>query len=204
MVASHDVAKWLMDHNPSLASGYLDENVRLNQLLYFSNLMYYCVTQENMIDEDFVASKQGPLVLGVCRDYQNKKITQKQNIQDPIVKQVLNIINFVYGYASKQAIIKELKGHAIWKEQQYQLASYPKLHFENVEEDLVDYFKGLYQAYDGFDFSNIKSEKINGNVYFYFQDAFEMTDEIVDWLFTLDHDDNPKFLENKNGKIVIY
>ena len=37
---THEVAKWFIYNNPELAYGYLDENVKLNKLLYFSNLMF--------------------------------------------------------------------------------------------------------------------------------------------------------------------
>lgn len=43
MLTAHKVAKWFIFHNPELASGFIDENIKVNKLLYFSNLMYICV-----------------------------------------------------------------------------------------------------------------------------------------------------------------
>ena len=36
MLNSNDLTKWFIYHNPELSSGYIDENTKVNKLLYFS------------------------------------------------------------------------------------------------------------------------------------------------------------------------
>ena len=69
MLKAHDVAKWFIYKNPELASGYIDENTKVNKLLYFSNLMYRCVEDDRLISDDFIAFPNGPVVYSVYRDY---------------------------------------------------------------------------------------------------------------------------------------
>lgn len=62
MLSGNEVARWFIFHNPELASGYIDENTKINKLLYFSNLMYYCIHNEYLIKDEFVAFPNGPVV----------------------------------------------------------------------------------------------------------------------------------------------
>ena len=53
------------------------------------------------------------------------------------------------------------------------------------------------------DFSKLIKDKINNNVYYYFKDSFDMTDEIIEKLSTFDKYDEPKFLEMIDGELVV-
>ena len=53
MITGNVTAKWFIFHNPELASGYIDENIKVNKLVYFSKLMglepiiFFCIITEN-------------------------------------------------------------------------------------------------------------------------------------------------------------
>jgi len=118
---THEVAKWFIYNNPELAYGYLDENVKLNKLLYFSNLMYYCVEKENLLDEEFIAFPKGPVVFSIYRDYRFKGLNAMP-ISDDVrnlgseQRQILNIISFVYGNKDANELIDETHRHSLWKD----------------------------------------------------------------------------------------
>lgn len=206
MLTGNEVAKWFIFHNPELASGYIDENTKINKLLYFSNLMYYCITNENLISDEFVAFPNGPVVFSVYRDYRYNGLNSlPQEIITPNETQlkVLNIINFIYGNASTDELVNESHTHSLWKNVQHLIPNNPKIEFENVEPELVAYNRALYNTYAGLDFSNIVKEKIKNNIYYYFKDSFDMTDEIIAKLSSFDKYDEPKFLEIIDGELVV-
>lgn len=206
MLSGNEVAKWFIFHNPELASGYIDENTKINKLLYFSNLMYYCINNKNLINEDFIAFPNGPVVFSVYRDYRYNGLNSlPQQIITPteIQLKILNIINFIYGNASTDELVNESHTHSLWKDVQHLIPNNPKIEFKNVEPELVAYNKALYNTYADIDFSNIVKEKIKNNIYYYFKDSFDMTDEIIDKLSTFDKYDEPKFLEIIDGELVV-
>lgn len=206
MLSGNEVAKWFIFHNPELASGYIDENTKINKLLYFSNLMYYCINNKNLINEDFIAFPNGPVVFSVYRDYRYNGLNSlPQQIITPteIQLKILNIINFIYGNASTDELVNESHTHSLWKDVQHLIPNNPKIEFKNVEPELVAYNKALYNIYADIDFSNIVKEKIKNNIYYYFKDSFDMTDEIIDKLSTFDKYDEPKFLEIIDGELVV-
>ena len=65
MLTAHEAAKWFIFNNPDLASGYIDENTKVNKLLYFSNLMYKCVEGDRLISDEFGVILS-LFVFGVC------------------------------------------------------------------------------------------------------------------------------------------
>ena len=206
MLSGKDVAKWFIFHNPELASGYIDENTKINKLLYFSNLMYYCITNEQLISDEFVAFPNGPVVFSVYRDYRYNGLNSlPQQVISPNEEQlkVLNIVNFIYGNSSTSELVSESHTHSLWKSVQHLIPNNPKIEFENVETELVSYNKALYSTYMSMDFSRLIKDKINNNVYYYFKDSFEMTDDIIERLSTFDKYDEPKFLEMIDGELVV-
>ena len=61
----------------------------------------------------------------------------------------------------------------------------------------------MYKTYSEIDFNKIAKDKICGNVYYYYRDLFEMTDDMIDKLSTFEKFDEPKFLEVINGELVV-
>lgn len=206
MLSGKDITKWFIYHNPELASGYIDENTKINKLLYFSNLMYYCINKENLIDEEFVAFPNGPVIYSVYRDYRYNGLNSlPKEIITPneLQLKVLNIINFVYGNLSTDELVSESHSHSLWKDVSHLIPHNPRIDFQNIEPELVEYNIALYNAYADFDFSNIQKEKINNNIYYYFKDSFCMTEEIIEKLSRLNKNSEPQFLELVNGELVV-
>lgn len=181
---THEVAKWFIYNNPELAYGYLDENVKLNKLLYFSNLMYYCVEKENLLDEEFIAFPKGPVIFSIYRDYRfnglnimpvSDGIKNLENQQ----RQILNIISFVYGNKDANELVDETHKHLLWKDVSCFIPNNPQIDFSKTDSNLIHFFCALYNTYKDFDFSDIKKEKINGNIFYYSKSNFELTDDII-------------------------
>ena len=206
MLKAHDVAKWFIYKNPELASGYIDENTKVNKLLYFSNLMYRCVEDDRLISDDFIAFPNGPVVYSVYRDYRYNglnSLPSNSPMIEGVQKKILEIVNFVYGNYTTQELIDESHSHSQWKSVKNLIPNNPIISFDDVDSDLVSYYQALYKTYSEIDFNKIAKDKICGNVYYYYRDLFEMTDDMIDKLSTFEKFDEPKFLEVINGELVV-
>lgn len=208
MLNAHDVAKWYIYNNPELASGYLDENTKVNKLLYFSNLMYRCVNHENLINESFVAFPNGPVVYSIYRDYRYNGLN-KLPAKDDIVelnkeqKKILDIVNFIYGNSSTKELVDESHTHSMWKNVKHLIPRNPEVSFDNIDKEIVEYQRALYKTYSEVDFSVLKKEKINSNIYYYYSDTFELTEDIIEKLADIERTNEPMFLEIIDGELVV-
>lgn len=206
MIDVKEAAKWFIFHNPELASGYIDENTKINKLLYFSNLMYYCVDHKVLYDEGFVAFPNGPVVFSVYRDYRynglNALPPQSPRIEGRQGK-VLDITNFVYGGMPVEQLVRESHAHSLWRNVRHLIPGNPEIDFSKVEPELAEYNRALYRTYAQMDFDILVKEKICGNIYYYFRDSFVMTDDIVEKLSQLGRYGEPRFLEYIDGELVI-
>ena len=95
------LAKWFMKTNPSLKNGYIDENTKLNKLLFFSSSMYYATQNENLTDEKFEKWDNGPVIRKIYTDYRYNNLSSFPDsdivIEDDEILKILNIINRGYG-----------------------------------------------------------------------------------------------------------
>ena len=206
MIAGNEAAKWFIFHNPELASGYIDENTKINKLVYFSNLMHRCVHNENLISDDFVAFPNGPVVYAIYRDYRYNGLNQLPKAIAPLEKEqekTLNIINFVYGDFLADELVKESHSHSLWKKVEFMIPNNPKIDFNDIDDDLIKYNKNLYDTYSEVNFSELKKEKINGNIYYYIKDGIELTENMIELLSSFEKYDEPKFLEIIDGELVV-
>lgn len=206
MLIGNDVAKWFIFHNPELASGYIDENTKINKLVYFSNLMHRCVHMENLIADDFIAFPNGPVVFSIYRDYRYNGLNRLPETLPPLDKKqekTLNIINFIYGDSPVEKLIEESHTHSLWKKVENMIPNNPKIDFDDIDNELLEYNRNLYNVYSEMNFSNLKKEKIKGNIYYYMADSFSMTDEIINRLLSFDKFYEPKFLEIVEGELVV-
>lgn len=204
---SHSVAKWFIYNNPSLASGYFDENAKLNKLLYFSNLMYHCVNDKSLLDESFVAFPKGPVIKSIYIDYRYNnlgKVPVNDHIEgiDKEQLQILNIINFVYADRPTDSLIEESHNHSLWKDVEKYIPNNPLIDFSNIEPCLIDFYNNLFNAYKDFNFSEIKKEKINGNTFYYKPSNLTMNDEVITELSAYGNFSSPQFLEMVDGELV--
>lgn len=206
MVSGRDVAKWFIFHNPELASGYIDENTKVNKLVYFSNLMHYCVHGGNMICDDFVAFPNGPVVFSVYRDYQYNGLNVMPDriiMLDSEYEKILDIINLVYGGIVASDLVAESHRHSLWKNVSDLIPSNPIIDFSQIDPELEEYYKNMYHMYCDMDFSKLKRERIGGCAYYYMDGEMEITDEVIGILSSMNHNGEPKFLEMIDGELVV-
>lgn len=206
MMYGKEAARWFIFHNPELASGYIDENTKINKLVYFSNLLHRCVHGEDLISDDFVAFPNGPVVYAIYRDYRYNGLNKLPKELAPLggeQEKTLNIINFVYGDALASELVRESHSHSLWKKVEHKIPNNPKIDFGDIDSELVEYNRNLYDTYSEMDFSRLKKEKINGNIYYYIKDEMELSEDMIEKLSFFGQYGEPKFLEVIDGELVV-
>lgn len=195
-------AKWFLNSNPSLRNGYNDGNTKLNKLLYFSNLMFYSVKGENLVEEPFEKWDNGPVIREIYKNYRYNGLDCAGNlyvdIKDKEILQILHIVDFVYGDMSARQLSEESHKSSIWQDaekNQY-------IDFSNIDEKEKKLMTNLYETYANVDFQNLGTEKINGNKYYYDKRDIQMTDELILDLEKLPDNSEPMFLEMIDGELV--
>lgn len=196
------LAKWFLSKNPQLRAGYIDENIKLNKLLYFSYLMYYAVTGRNLTDDKFEKWDNGPVSREIYKEYRYHNLSgfsdAKVDIEDKDVLEFLEIVNFVYSNKTARELSEETHEHSIWIDAEKN----EDIDFRKIAEKEKCLMKNLYATYAGIDFDGIAMEKISGNIYYYDKSNLDMSDEVVSTLEKMEPQSEPMFVEDINGELV--
>lgn len=193
-----EIAKWFLIKNPSLLKGGIDENLKLNILLCFSNLMYLSVYKEKLIDDKFEKFEGYPVVKSVYDEYQYNNLCEsadeKPTILDKKILQVLEINNFVFVDFSLSETTELYKLTEVENEDEIEV--------KNIPQDLKEFMVNLYNLYKDYDFDNIGIELVNGNKYIYFRDELELTEDILNQLKAIEKQNTATFIEMIDGELV--
>ena len=193
-----EIANWFLLKNPSLLKGGIDENLKLNTLLCFSNLMYLSVYKEKLIDDKFEKFEGYPVVKSVYDEYQYNNlcdsVDDKPTILDKKILQILEINNFVFGDFSLSETTELYKLTEVENEDEIEV--------KNIPQDLKEFMVNLYNLYKDYDFDNIGIELVNGNKYIYFKDELELTEDILNQLKAIEKQNTATFIEMIDGELV--
>lgn len=198
----YTLAKWFLSKNPELCGGYVDENTKLNKLLYLTYLMYYAVNETELTNDKFERWDNGPVSREIYTEYRYHGLgnffIDTVEIKDKNILQFLEIVNLVYSNKTARELSAETHGHSIWieaKKNEY-------IDFHKISDKEKCLMKNIYDAYSYIDFDNISMEKIGGNVYYYNKNNIKMSDEIVSMLEQVEFQNDPMFIENIDGELV--
>lgn len=90
-----DIAKWFMNQGLDNPSNSLDGNMKLQKLLFFSQLIYMCQNNgKPMYDDEFNAFEHGMVLEQVRKEYQNNYTTLRESSKQDVVlpEQVLKAL----------------------------------------------------------------------------------------------------------------
>lgn len=195
-------AEWFLGTIPSLQRGYLDENTKLNKLLFFSDLMYSSVNDGNLIDEGFEKWDGGPVIREIYRGYRYENLGSQSNydthISDPEILKIFRIIEFIFGDMSACELSDESHKSGIWK----RATRNEKIDFSTIDPGEKQWMCNLYSLYADFDFDNCGIEKVNGNKYFYDKKNMSITDDVLSQLEQIKEKQDPMFIEMIDGGLV--
>ncbi len=197
-----EIANWFVFKNPSILKGGNDENLKLNTLLYCSNLMYLSVFEKKLIDDKFENFEGYPVVKSIYDEYQYNNLCEsadeKPTILDKKILQILEINNFV----NADLTLSELNDMCNKLKILTLVENKGMIDNENIPQDLKEFMVNLYNLYKNYDFDNIEVVIVNGNKYIYFKDELEITEDIMNQLKAIEKQNTTNFIEMIDGELV--
>jgi uncharacterized phage-associated protein len=182
-----DLIGWFIKKDNTLNRLGLDEKVKLQKLLYYSQAMHYAVYGTPLFSERIEAWAHGPVVPAAypAHEYTTllddaQKLTNEEidSRFDDRVKAVLNVVNYVYGTKTG----KELE-HLSHEEGPWNKVKKQALNRENPEitkEEIRTYYaplKDVFEAFSSFSFDNRKTIRVNNNNFTYNEDEINLEEQ---------------------------
>lgn len=197
-----DISKWFIYHNPQLVYSY--ENMKLNKLLYFTQLYYYVLFNKKLFNEDFEHWDNGPVIETIYRDYKyndlrnkvEKEELNKELFEEPLNK-FLNVINLMFSNSSGDELSEETHEHNLWLDTKKN----EKLDFTKIDDKLREEVLFSYNLYKDIDYENLFKLELSNNVFYYDKD-FNLTEQDKEYLSGLNFMGETFFIEKINGEIV--
>lgn len=145
--SAENIAEWILNKNAKNRSNGIENdgitNLKLQKLLYYAEGIYYTLKHKNLIKEEFVAWKHGPVVRNIYYKYNSYKANEinTDNINNPkIDKETENVLEKMYSKYS-QYTAEELR-NMTHQESPWKKTSRNKI----IEKDLIkNYFENEYK-----------------------------------------------------------
>lgn len=197
-----DLAKWFMNKDVHLRDGTNDANTKLNKMVYFSNLMYYSKFEEKLNNDIMERWDNGPVSRDIYKDYRYYNLSSSE-LTAPLpdkVKKVVEIVFFVFGQRSARSLSDECHTHNIWLNGKRN----DVLEISNIDANVKEYMKNLYEIYETIDFDTIGIEKVNGNSFYYDKTTVDNNDEFIAFLSSFDIGlDEVPFIFKEDGEYIV-
>ncbi|MDO5096198.1 MAG: hypothetical protein Q4D65_06510 [Peptostreptococcaceae bacterium] len=192
------IAKWFLQKNSGFPNG-IEENFKINHLLYLANVMYYARYHELLIEDDFLYGVNGPYVWDDYKKFQNDDLQEQVDIisKNEQINWVLNVVNVSYVDFSKTEFGKELSLHNILPKTKGE-----KIRFEEMDERIVKKMEYLLSLHEGDTFEHSEVLYVNGNKFLYENDNLVITDEVMAYLESLKNANETYFIEMRDGELV--
>lgn len=192
------IAKWFLQKNFGFPNS-IEENFKINRLLYLANVMYYAKYRELLMEDDFFCGADGPYVWDDYKKFQNDDLQEQVDIisKNEQINWVLNVINVSYVDFSEAEFAEELSKHNI-----LQKAEGEKINFGEMDERIKNKMEYLLSLHKGDTFENLEVLYVNGNKFLYENDNLIMNDEVMAYLQSLNNAGEAYFIEMIEGELV--
>lgn len=204
-----DISKWFMNRHEDIASGSFNGNVKLQKLLYYTQVMSIAVTGEGIFTNNIEAWKHGPVIAEAFRFYSHDfdKIKNRKININKADEKLLKVINSLFGFKTAKELENISHKEKPWLELKDEVdkRSNPII----TKEKIKNYYKNMkniFETFSDFDFDNEKAEYINSNVFVYNKKDLELTDDDRMILYDIaEQVDNESFYVYKEDeKLVVY
>lgn len=218
-------AKWFIKNSKGFSNSF-EGNMKLNKLLYFSQLISLVKNNEPLFNDDLYAFKNGVVVESVRREYYYNYTQLKKDAElfeesfTKEEKEILEIGNDIFGHVDAKELSKLTHEHSCWndyynksKNDNWYIKEESKIPVEdivmNYQEDLNLVKEILFAYYENKNSSNTneieKFIEINNVKYFYNPNEIKLDNNLRDVLANFPAEDNAYSLYiDDNQGLVIY
>ena len=191
-----DIAKWFIKRNLDYPRDTMDGNMKLQKLLYFSQLIFLAKFDKKLFNEPINAYKNGSVVEKVrikYRDDHYKLITESKVFEetfDENINYTLSVVEDVFGKISAKELSDLNHLHEGWR-QAYEYSkgsndfhhkSLSEISFETVKEFDLESVRKVLDAHTSTKTSTKSFEVINGITFYFDPNEIQLTPEIIEEL----------------------
>ncbi|MCA1029213.1 Panacea domain-containing protein [Cytobacillus kochii] len=216
--SAHEIAKWFIKQGYDQPKNTFDGNMKLQKLLFFSQLIHAAKYGEVLFSEEMRAFENGTVINSVRLDYKNSYYELVEEAQDfeisdneEVLKTLKNTVEIFGDMSAKELshLNHELES---WKVPYYEsLTPIPGVYskeknivnpYNEVFLKDVEKVRDMLEVYE--DNGDYECEVINGISFYYYSEEVTFTDEIVSMLENLDCPDSSYFItyDEEQGYII--
>lgn len=195
MANLRDLMKWFIKNNETLKSIGFDEKIKLQKLLYYSQVMHYAVYDTPLFSEKIEAWLHGPVVPAAYYAHEYTDLIKEaicaskseiNQLLDEDTKFILKIINFIYGTQTGKELEQLSHQEAPWSqlEELVKTKTNPEIKKDTMKAFYAP-LKEVFKAYHDFNFEDQVTTSINGNNFTYNSSEMELNDNDVLYLWEM-------------------
>ena len=204
-VSAIDVAKWFVVNRLDTPRNTFEGNMKLQKLLYFSQLVHLAQFDEPLFSEKIIAFEHGSVVEEVRQSYyyQHDKFIEEAYSQKfdfpPQVKKTLTIVQEIFGPLDGYELSEINHTHMSWKEAydrsrigSYAWKEFGEISIDSLRRNEVGSIKKVIAAYESTKDELTDFIEVNGKKFFYDPTQTKLNENIL------------KALESFNGSEPAY
>jgi uncharacterized phage-associated protein len=213
------VAKWFLQEKLDSPRNTYDGNMKLQKLLYFSQLIHLAKYDEVLFTDPICAYKNGSVVENVRLAYKNDidslvRDAFTASFEDLIKTQIdaMELTKEIFGHLSAKELSELNHLHSAWKkalESSEKCGFYYKEHsiinLNDIKNNELEIIKEMIQAHCITQERVHKYEVVNGIKFFYNPDEIELTEDVLDMLESFEGKEPSYCLYKDNDNdLVVY
>lgn len=175
-----DIAKVFIKNNINGINNSFSGNMKINKLLYFSQLISLAIDSETLFDDDMYAFEKGVVIENVRKEYKNNYENLIEESYSTIIKlsakeeNVIKIAKDIFGSVDSSELSQLTHQHEIWK------------HYYNISTK---------DCNNGCKYNTLKSRININDFYSKFKNDLNMISDIVASYYQIKEEDDEAFIE---------
>ncbi|MFW6016847.1 MAG: Panacea domain-containing protein [bacterium] len=211
------IAKWFIKKGLDQPRNTIDGNMKLQKLLYFSQLISLAIYNKPLFNDPIYAFKNGSVVEKVRLKYKNDhrefiKEAEKDTFEfNDKEQKVIDLATGIFGGAGARELSKLNHTHYSWKKAYENsifngvpLKNNSTISLDDIRKYDLEKIKEIIEAYKIDEKQSLKCEVINGIEFYYDPSEINLTEELIEELETYDKEESYTIYKDPSLGMVVY
>ncbi|WP_221568998.1 Panacea domain-containing protein [Alkalihalobacillus sp. TS-13] len=188
-VKALDLAKWFIKHDFDKPKDTIEGNSKLQNLIYFSQLIHLAKNGDTLFNDKIYASENGSVIEAISKQYYDKDFISEASVYngefpEEIIETLLITIEIFGGLSATELLdinyqqnswIKAYNNSSVGRSNSKDES---EINIDCLIKDDLNNFRELLSAYDSIN-NNLDFRVIKGRTYYFDPTKLELSDEII-------------------------
>ncbi len=213
------IAKWFIKKNLDSPRNTHDGNMKIQKLLYFSQLIHLAKNDEGLFDDAICAYRDGSVVENVRLAYKNASHQVVQSANEVLFeylteeeKDTLELTEKLFGHLGARELSELNHLHLAW-EKAFEQSDIDGFYFkensviclDEIKKNDIESVKQMLDLYTLNQKADSMFEVVNGIKFYYSPDEIEFSDEILEMLVSFNATEpSYSMYKDDNDVLVVY